>query len=461
MSSLLRVVARFFLLLSLVTQGWAGFNCTRTGCQNGGVCEAAGTCQCIGSTYVGYDCSQDQMYIMHGSCLSNNPCQNGGTCYETVTLGVSCYCPYDFYGAHCDLPRVQNECFSDQMIVNINPYTHGSLVGIQHNTHFCELAPVTSQVQFTLDPIRSQWRGYAAVLPFTATIPCGAGAQATPVGAEMTYTYDVIVRYGGKPELDEMISFSCTVPYMAGAVPGPTAVLFSVADSQGVAVDKPKVGSPITITFKVDPYSIFTDVAVRSCTVYNAMKTVSKAVVINYCAVQPFGMTLVKQGDKHVLTLRVHTFGRDPSLLFECSVKVCTVSDYTCQQLPACYSPNAPAGAGTSDLLGLLMSPSPGGSTGSGSLSLSDLLGGGGGGPSGGGSSAGGWSGTGTNDLASLLGGTTINDWLAPAGGSGTAAPAAGGGGTAGRRRRRDVSGLSYVTDEDDDDVIMVVRGTL
>ena len=45
----------------------------------------------------------------------------------------------------------------------------------------------------------------------------------------------------------------------------------------------------------------------------------------------PFGKSLVKQGDKHVLTLVTHTFGPDPSLSFECSVKVCTATDTSCQ----------------------------------------------------------------------------------------------------------------------------------
>ena len=49
------------------------------------------------------------------------------------------------------------------------------------------------------------------------------------------------------------------------------------------------------------------------------------------CPVSPFGKTLVKRGDKHVLTLVTYTFGADPNLSFECSVKVCTASDTSCQ----------------------------------------------------------------------------------------------------------------------------------
>ena len=49
------------------------------------------------------------------------------------------------------------------------------------------------------------------------------------------------------------------------------------------------------------------------------------------CPVSPFGKSLVKQADKHVLTLVTHTFGPDPSLSFECSVKVCTATDTSCQ----------------------------------------------------------------------------------------------------------------------------------
>ena len=45
---------------------------------------------------------------MQGACLSNNPCRNGGTCFDMALPGsansAQCYCPYDFYGQYCELP---------------------------------------------------------------------------------------------------------------------------------------------------------------------------------------------------------------------------------------------------------------------------------------------------------------------------------------------------------------------
>nr|UTK45812.1 zona pellucida domain-containing protein [Crepidula fornicata] len=392
------------LLVSLAfSPAWAAFNCTRpgTGCHNGGVCDPTGMCTCIGGTFAGFDCSLPQHKIMVGGCMSSNPCQHGATCYEDspapgMAATTKCYCPYEFYGAYCELPTVQNQCLGDKMIVNVFPGpSFWGVVGLQYPAGLCELPLTSTQHEVLNDPARSHWQGYGAVLPYSVGL-CKVKPTSKVVGAEITYTYDVMVRYdrsGTKPEMDEIVSFSCTLPYDKTATAGPSAVLFSVTDARGQLVDRPRLGSPFTISFTVDPTSTFSDVAVKSCTVSNALKTTSKYVVYDFCPVTPFGSSLVKQGDKHVLTLVTHMFGRDPTLTFECNVKVCTTADHSCQQLPTCPAlkpkypavnpayPAGPAAPGSvpgssdpafNDILGLLGPSSPGTAS---SLSLNDLLG--------------------------------------------------------------------------------------
>ncbi|XP_076455720.1 EGF-like domain-containing protein 2 [Babylonia areolata] len=493
--NLFQILATVFLLMDLVAVGYAAFNCSRpgVGCMNGGLCQVDGNCECLGTTYSGFDCSQETQFIMHGNCLRDNPCRNGGTCYDDM-VSISgqrrsqCYCPVEYYGEFCERPSVQSECYRDQMIINIYPGDRFSgnvfLQGAPGVS--CTVPPVHSQVSFTLDPVRSKWRGFATELPYNGT-DCGARPNISRTATEIIYTYDVTVQYditGRNPHLDEIISISCPRPNVPAGAIGPTAVLFSVSDGTGAMVNRPKLGSLVTISFSVDPTSIFTDILIQSCSVSNSHNTRSKLVVKDSCPLPPFAKALEKRGPTHVLTLITHVLGRDPKMNFDCAVKVCTVSDTSCQKQPYCpvthapmhggshmggsmhggshmgdphalggvgggggggpmgYDPHAAAGAGggatpgggmppASDLLGILsgMGGAGGGGGGGAAAALDSLLAAGGA-PTGGGGGGGSASAT-LQELMSGLGGGATGSYSGATGGgvSGGGGAAGGGGG--------------------------------
>jgi len=43
-----------------------------------------------------------QVTVQNLSCAVN-PCQNGGTCYETMDNIIMCDCVLEFTGAYCDI----------------------------------------------------------------------------------------------------------------------------------------------------------------------------------------------------------------------------------------------------------------------------------------------------------------------------------------------------------------------
>ncbi|KAK7495670.1 hypothetical protein BaRGS_00013117, partial [Batillaria attramentaria] len=249
------------------------------------------------------------------------------------------------------------------MIVNVNPGKNfAGIVGLQSATGFCDILPVnnllTNSEPFILAAGRNRWEGYAAELRFSKD-PCGGYPVVTSNGTSTTYTYDVLVQYdvmSMSPGLDELVTFSCTVsnaPISSGVnevwalrlvigralligqlvfrFESRTAVLFSVTDEQGVPIESPKLGAVVTISFSVDPSSIFEDIAVKSCTVYDSMRMNYRQVVVDSCAVPPFGRSLVKGGKgRNSLKLVIYKFSNDPRLSFECQVKVCMPNDYTC-----------------------------------------------------------------------------------------------------------------------------------
>ncbi|KAL8570170.1 hypothetical protein ACOMHN_030966 [Nucella lapillus] len=362
-SPVLRISATLLFLVNFFAVGYGAFNCTRSGCYNGGLCEL-GKCICMGSQTTGYDCSHNKQYMMQGECLTpQNLCHNGGTCYDMMMVGAQrstgCYCSHEYYGEYCEYDAVKTECYADRMIINVFPGENFAGSVFVHNPNAmppmpgmpatpsaqCLIPRVKNQVMFNLDPVRRNWFGYAAQLFYNGTM-CGVQPNITTSVTEIIYTYEIMVQYDPyttNPHVDEIISFSCPRPKAIGAI-GPTAVLFSVADAAGARVHQPKLGSPVTISFSVDPSSIFTDILVQSCIVSSAMNGMSEQVVKDSCPVKPMGKSLRKILDKHVLTLIMHSLGHDPNLSFDCAIKVCTVSDPSCQRQPFCPVTHAPSG---------------------------------------------------------------------------------------------------------------------
>ncbi|XP_006815798.1 uncharacterized protein LOC100375670 [Saccoglossus kowalevskii] len=107
------------IMTSLVMSLWAQTGvsqCSTNPCFNGGSCEdnvdGSYTCHCT-EGFVGDRCGTS--IEVAGICYSNNPCQNGATCfgyYNTYT----CYCTTGFTGTLCDTPTGNVNCFYDGQV---------------------------------------------------------------------------------------------------------------------------------------------------------------------------------------------------------------------------------------------------------------------------------------------------------------------------------------------------------
>ncbi|XP_072017664.1 uncharacterized protein [Amphiura filiformis] len=102
--------------------------CSSDPCQNGGTCMDSVneySCSCLAG-YVGVHCEIDI-----NEC-SSDPCQNGGTCTDSVN-GYSCSCLAGYVGVHCEVDI--NECSSGHCqnggtcMDNVNGYSCSCLAG--------------------------------------------------------------------------------------------------------------------------------------------------------------------------------------------------------------------------------------------------------------------------------------------------------------------------------------------
>ncbi|XP_060074931.1 EGF-like domain-containing protein 2 [Ylistrum balloti] len=208
------------------------YNCRRNGyeCKNGGKCQD-GSCVCD-PEYTSFDCG---VTIAEQDCV-DDPCTNGGICYNTD----QCYCPVTHYGPTCDMetdilryktrkkrqagsvmriflrlpvyiaPNTKQyswECLGVEMKINmmVPEGFSGAIYGAMSRSD-CRFTEETSEV--------TGYRKFTSSITFDNSTCAATEVKDYPMAGDITYITDVVVGFHSfiQTRNDRIISFNCTHP---------------------------------------------------------------------------------------------------------------------------------------------------------------------------------------------------------------------------------------------------------
>jgi len=269
------------------------FDCRRQGsaCSGATACDVStGSCSCGNLTDVDYKCGDNSP---SGSCGS--PCENGAVCVNSV-----CNCGESYYGATCNMNRVQVDCDGSTMFLNVNPDVtsfSGKIFVLGSDLPECTLTDSLDSSEFgdfVENP--SDIQGYRIQLPHTGS-GCGdvtATNETDEQGNQYSsYKREFLVRHSLDfvTLLDQVVVAECRVAeggslvYSKPTVVNETqagdfenvdvntsvqTVTMSVLNGDGsTIVDPVRLGASIQLVFTLTPSSGFEDFYISSCEANN------------------------------------------------------------------------------------------------------------------------------------------------------------------------------------------------